>query len=101
VNTFFCPVVAASKHAAARDDALDRARELEKKLKMAEDARAAAEAKLDELQAEREAKLDELRAQTAEREEALTARLNAMVEDLTGMSHDLFCSTLLDPSLES
>jgi hypothetical protein len=65
--------VAASENAAARDEAIGRARELEKKLKAAEDARAIAESKL-----------QELRTQTAEREESLTSRLNSMVEDLTG-----------------
>jgi hypothetical protein len=60
---------------------------LEKKLKAAEDAHVAAEVKL-----------DELRAQTAEREEALTARLNSMVEDLTGMPYDISLSALLNPS---
>jgi hypothetical protein len=79
-------IVAASKHAAARDEALSRARNLEKKLKVAKDARAAAEAKL-----------DELHAQTTEREEALTARLNSMVEDLTGMLYDSFLPVLLIP----
>jgi hypothetical protein len=69
--------VIASKHAAARDEAIDRARELEKKLKAAESARAAAESKLRELQ-----------TQAAEREESLTARLNSMVEDLTGKHHN-------------
>jgi hypothetical protein len=80
--------VAASENAAARDEAIGRAQELEKKLKAAEGARAMAESKL-----------QELRTQTAEREESLTARLNSMVEDLTGkrrlseFSIDyLFCS---------
>jgi hypothetical protein len=72
VNVKIFYAVAASKNA-ARDEAVGRARELEKKLKAAEGARAIAESKL-----------QELRTQTAEREESLTSRLNSMVEDLTG-----------------